>query len=308
MKLGLALPQRSGVDLQCDVVEVAEARPEERGFDSVWVGERPTFAAPGSERLYGIPGLPWPETDKGMCEPLTAMAAAAAVTERVRIGSSVLVAGPAPSGPASRRRWPPSTRSVAAGSSPASDRAGPTPISSAVGGALHRAATGWLERGVRRVRGGLGGRTPSRYRGSRDKRSTRHDGRAKAGVEAPGDRIRGAGEGFGQGGSPRRRVDTRRPPCDDGALGLWDQIREKATGYGRDASAMECVVRANIGLGDQSIDGERPPMVGSMDQVVEDIVETAWLGADELFIDLSQNEPFRGPRGWSTRPWRSRSG
>jgi hypothetical protein len=35
-------------------------------------------------------------------------------------------------------------------------------------------------------------------------------------------------------------------------------------------------------------------MVGSVDQVVEDIVETARLGADELFIDLSQNEPFQG--------------
>jgi alkanesulfonate monooxygenase SsuD/methylene tetrahydromethanopterin reductase-like flavin-dependent oxidoreductase (luciferase family) len=90
MKLGLALPQRYGVDLQRDVVKVAKLA-EEQGFDSVWVGERPTFAAPGSEGLYGIPGLPWPEAYKGMCEPLTAMAAAAAVTERVRIGSSVLV-------------------------------------------------------------------------------------------------------------------------------------------------------------------------------------------------------------------------
>src|SRR3954447_20966653 len=60
---------------------------------------------------------------------------------------------------------------------------------------------------------------------------------------------------------------------------LWDQIREKATGYGQDVSAMECGVGANVGLCAQPIGGERQPMVGSVDQVVEDIVETARLGA-----------------------------
>jgi alkanesulfonate monooxygenase SsuD/methylene tetrahydromethanopterin reductase-like flavin-dependent oxidoreductase (luciferase family) len=93
-----------------------------------------------------------------------------------------------------------------------------------------------------------------------------------------------------------RRADGWTPTAIPVAVAarLWDQIREKATGYGRDASAMECVVRANVELSDQPIGGERQPMVGSVDQVVEDIVETARLGADELFIDLSQNEPFQG--------------
>jgi hypothetical protein len=49
-----------------------------------------------------------------------------------------------------------------------------------------------------------------------------------------------------------------------------------------------------VGLSAQPIGGERQPMVGSVDQVIEEIVETAQLGADELFIDLSQNEPFQG--------------
>jgi hypothetical protein len=57
---------------------------------------------------------------------------------------------------------------------------------------------------------------------------------------------------------------------------------------------MECVVWANVELSDQPISGEHRLMVGSVDQVVEDIVETDRLGADELFIDLSQSEPFQG--------------
>jgi alkanesulfonate monooxygenase SsuD/methylene tetrahydromethanopterin reductase-like flavin-dependent oxidoreductase (luciferase family) len=57
MKLGLALLQRYGVDLRRDVVKIARLA-EERGFDSVWVGERPTYAAPGSEGLYGCTASP----------------------------------------------------------------------------------------------------------------------------------------------------------------------------------------------------------------------------------------------------------
>lgn len=209
----------------------------------MWVAERPTFAAPGSEGLYGIPGLPWPEAYEGTCEPLTAMAAAAGVTERVRIGSSALV--PAPHHPAQLA-------------------AALATIDQISGG---------------RVAAGIG------------------SGWAHSDFDAVGvpftDRNRLLDETFDVfeavwGRTPWSTTPAALPVAM--VARIWSQIREKATGYGRDASAMECVVRANIELNDQPIDG-------SVDQVVEDVVAKARLRADELFIDLSQTEPSRAPRG-----------
>jgi alkanesulfonate monooxygenase SsuD/methylene tetrahydromethanopterin reductase-like flavin-dependent oxidoreductase (luciferase family) len=65
---------------------------EAAGFDSLWVYERLLFPAEPADGLYGIRGLPWPSYYEGAADPLTVLAAAAAVTDRIRPGSSVLCA------------------------------------------------------------------------------------------------------------------------------------------------------------------------------------------------------------------------
>lgn len=123
-RLGLALPQMRQYDIGRDVPDVARTA-ETIGYDSLWVFERALFPEPATQGLYGIEGLPWPDTYRGVADPLVTLALAAAVTERALLGTSVLVAplhlpssSPSPS--------PRSTRRAAAASSRAWARAGRT--------------------------------------------------------------------------------------------------------------------------------------------------------------------------------------
>ncbi|MET9358788.1 LLM class F420-dependent oxidoreductase [Streptomyces sp. NPDC006617] len=90
-RLGLGLPQMRQYDIGKDVPDVARAA-ERMGYESLWVFERALFPEPATQGLYGIEGLPWPDTYRSVAEPLVTLALAAAVTERVRLGTSVLVA------------------------------------------------------------------------------------------------------------------------------------------------------------------------------------------------------------------------
>ncbi|MFJ8200630.1 LLM class F420-dependent oxidoreductase [Streptomyces sp. NPDC096152] len=90
-RLGLGLPQNRQYDLGRDVPDVARTA-ERIGYDSLWVYERALFPEPAAQGLYGVEGLPWPESYRHVADPLVTLTLAAAVTERVRLGSSVLVA------------------------------------------------------------------------------------------------------------------------------------------------------------------------------------------------------------------------
>jgi len=78
-------------DLGKDVPDVARAA-ERIGYDSLWVFERALFPEPATQGLYNIEGLPWPDSYRHVADPLVTLTLAAAATERVRLGSSVLVA------------------------------------------------------------------------------------------------------------------------------------------------------------------------------------------------------------------------
>ncbi|MFE1956432.1 LLM class F420-dependent oxidoreductase [Streptomyces sp. NPDC059479] len=91
VKLGLGLPQMKQYDLGRDVATVAHAA-EDTGYESLWVFERIIFPEPATQGLYGVPGLPWPDQYRSVADPLVTLTLAAAVTERARLGTSVLVA------------------------------------------------------------------------------------------------------------------------------------------------------------------------------------------------------------------------
>ncbi|MEU0742774.1 LLM class F420-dependent oxidoreductase [Streptomyces sp. NPDC006134] len=90
-RLGLGLPQMRQYDLGKDVPDVARAA-ERTGYESLWVLERALFPEPATQGLYGIEGLPWPDTYRNVADPLVTLTLAAAATERARLGTSVLVA------------------------------------------------------------------------------------------------------------------------------------------------------------------------------------------------------------------------
>jgi probable F420-dependent oxidoreductase len=91
VRLGLGLPQTRQYHLGRDVPEVARAA-EATGYDSLWVYERILVPEPARQGLYGVEGRPWPDHYRGVADPLVTLTLAAAVTERARLGTSVLVA------------------------------------------------------------------------------------------------------------------------------------------------------------------------------------------------------------------------
>jgi probable F420-dependent oxidoreductase len=92
IKLGTFLPQHAKFVIGRDVPVVAPA-VEQIGYESLWATERPLFPTPTRQPLFGIPGLDWPEYYRGLADPMITLTLAGAVTERARVGSSILIAG-----------------------------------------------------------------------------------------------------------------------------------------------------------------------------------------------------------------------
>ncbi|MFF3380951.1 LLM class F420-dependent oxidoreductase [Streptomyces sp. NPDC002680] len=91
VRLGLGLPQTRQYEIGRDVPDVARTA-EQIGYESLWVFERALFPEPATQGLYGMEGVPWPDMYRSVSEPLVTLTLAAAVTERARLGTSVLVA------------------------------------------------------------------------------------------------------------------------------------------------------------------------------------------------------------------------
>ena len=92
MRFGFYLPQGQMADPRHDVTLVAR-EAERIGYDSLWVFERVLFPLNPADGMYGVPGLAWADLYRHTADPLTVLTLAAAVTENVRLGTGVLVAG-----------------------------------------------------------------------------------------------------------------------------------------------------------------------------------------------------------------------
>ncbi|MEU4160931.1 TIGR03619 family F420-dependent LLM class oxidoreductase [Actinoplanes sp. NPDC026670] len=92
VKLGVSLPQFSQFTPGADVIAAARAM-EEIGYDSLWAFERVLVPEDqsGVHGLYGVPGLAWPQIYRGVADALVTLTTAAAVTERITLGTGVLV-------------------------------------------------------------------------------------------------------------------------------------------------------------------------------------------------------------------------
>jgi probable F420-dependent oxidoreductase len=92
VKIGVNLPQTTAYDLAHDVTAFARAA-ERIGFDSLWAYDRLMLPLDqsGAHGLFGVPDRPWPERYGRSTDPLITLALAAAVTERVELGTGVLV-------------------------------------------------------------------------------------------------------------------------------------------------------------------------------------------------------------------------
>ncbi|MEU6244985.1 TIGR03619 family F420-dependent LLM class oxidoreductase [Streptomyces sp. NPDC047024] len=281
IRLGLGLPQTHQYDIGRDVPEVARAA-ESIGYESVWVFERALFPEPATQGLYGIEGLPWPDSYRGVADPLVTLTLAAAATERVELGSSVLVAplhlpfqlakSLATLDAASRGRvlagfgtgWS-LDEYAASGIRPFAERGkvldevidvcravwGPDPV-------VHRGE-------ISDIPSAVVGPKPARplpiLLAARTRRALR--------------RVVDRADGWlpTTTGAGQLAADLR-------------ELRDLAAERGR-TKPLRTVLRANVTLRTKPYDdADRPAFTGSVDQVVEDLVAHAGIGLDDILVEL----------------------
>ena len=281
MEIGIALPHTGKFASPETIAYVAE-EAERRGHAAVWVLERllrPINPRPSSER----PSPAMPESYANVYDPLETLAYVAAKTERVRLGTSII------------------------------DALFHVPAILA-----RRFAT--LDRlSGRRVIAGLGqGYSPEEFAAANVPMSRRGAGfeefieamRAAWGpdpvhfsgrfYEIPESQINP--KPVQEDGPPILIAAMRKPAVERaGRLGLglnplapsWEALeaavgafREAARAAGHDPTTLP-VVRANTALGEE-MTGERPPLGGSPEQVVQDLGRLRELEVDELFFDMNR--------------------
>ncbi|MEU6070960.1 MULTISPECIES: LLM class F420-dependent oxidoreductase [Streptomyces] len=280
-RLGLSLPQNRQYALGKDVPDVARTA-EQIGYDSLWVYERALFPEPATQGLYGIEGMPWPDSYRGVAEPLITLTLAAGATERVRLGSSVLVA---PLHQPFQLAKSLATLDAASG--------GRVIAGFGTGWSLDEYAAAGIrpiaERGkvldeIIEVCRAVWGPDPVRY----DGRLTKIESAVVGPKPARPIPILLA--------ASNKRALTRLVDHADGWLPVgmgveqiaaqWAELQDLAAERGR-KEPIQTVLRVNAAHSAKPYDGpDRRPFQGNADQIVEDLAAHAAIGLEEILVDL----------------------
>ncbi|MCF3964798.1 TIGR03619 family F420-dependent LLM class oxidoreductase [Streptomyces fuscigenes] len=282
IKLGLSLPQMKQFNLARDLVPVARAA-EETGYDSLWVFERTLYPTPMTQGLYNIPGLEWPDAYRSVADPLVTLAMAAAVTERVRLGSSVLVAPYHV--PFQLARWFATLDVATDGRAIAGFGTGWSTDEYAAGSVAPIGRRGAVLDETLDIFAAVHGPDPVTHEGALSTIAPSEVG-PKPARPVP---VYLAASG---GAALRRLVDRADGwlPVGMSAAQLtaaWQGVRELAAERGRTRPIDVCV-RANVIRTPKPFEGEgRQPFQGSVKQIVEDVVAHAAIdGIGEILLDL----------------------
>ncbi|WP_055492912.1 LLM class F420-dependent oxidoreductase [Streptomyces sp. TP-A0356] len=280
-RLGLSLPQNKQYDIGRDVPDVARAA-EEMGYESLWVYERALFPESTTQGLYGIEGLPWPDSYRGVAHPLVTLTLAAAATHRARLGTSVLVAP---------LHVPFQLAKALASLDAASG--GRVVAGLGTGWSLDEYAAAGIrpfeERGkvmdeVIEVCRAVWGPDPVSYEG----RITKIYSAAVSPKPArPIPILLAATNRTAQ----RRLVDKADGwlPIGLGAdvvAAQWRELQDLAAERGR-TTPLQTVLRVNAAYTAKAYDGpDRGPFQGNVDQIIADLAAHAEIGLDDIFVDL----------------------
>ncbi len=90
MKLGVALPVAGAWATPENQIRVAQTA-ESLGYNSVWVFQRLLYALEPRNEYPPVPGPRWPAAFERVMDPIVTLSYVAAVTRRVRLGTSVLL-------------------------------------------------------------------------------------------------------------------------------------------------------------------------------------------------------------------------
>lgn len=287
LKLGLTLPQMKQFDLAKDVVTVARAA-EEIGYESLWVFERTLYPTPMTQGLYNVPGLAWPEAYRSVADPLVTLAMAGAVTERARLGTSVLVAPYHV--PFDLARWFTTFDAATGGRAVAGLGTGWSLDEYAAGSVAPFEERGAVLDELIDVLRAVSGPDPVSFEGRYSKIAPSEVG-PKPARPVPVYLAASNGKAL------RRVVDKA-----DGWMpvgmnaeqlqGAWQGLKSLAAERGR-TRPIAVTVRANVLHQEKPFEGEgRQPFQGNVEQIVGDLVAHAAIdGVDEVLLDLCITSP-----------------
>lgn len=283
MDIGLGIPQ-IGHFADPALTHEAAQRAEAIGFSSLWAFDRMlTPVAPRSAYPATADGLLPPEMGI-MLDPIVTLTVAATATERVRLGTSVLVAPWYP--PVLLARSLATLDLVSKGRLTVGLGLGwSLDEFEAVGAPMHHLGNRmeeilevlhmvWnhdvvdIETTGETIKPSRIGLRPAQPAGP----PIVMGAYSPAGFE----RIARRGAGWNPAGIPMTM-----------AMDIWKSIVATAQRYGRDTTSMRLVVRANVKLTDVAISGDaRPDFVGSFAQVRDDVRRAYDFGIDDLIVEL----------------------
>lgn len=282
MRIGIQSAQLGRLADPAAVRSVAEAA-EQLGYSSLWVVDRLPVAVEPAEGYGGMEGMPIPAEQRRTLDPLAVLAAAAALTHRVRLGTSVLV-GP----------WYPPALLARSLTTLDVLSQGRLEVGLGIGWSRHeRRSLGLPEEGLGARLDALldvldahWGDGPVAYDGPAGTMAPSH--RDLAPVQVPRPPVLLAA--YSPAGLDRvaRRADGWNPaglPVDAVAL-MWAQVKDLAVRHGRDPEHLRLVVRANVELADAPLGVDRPTYHGTVEQVAADLDATRRVGAHEVILSV----------------------
>lgn len=287
MRLGIQLTH-VGQSATAEAVRTCATAAEELGYASLWVLDR--LLAPVDPSVgYGGTDEPMPQGMAHSIDPLAALSYAAAVTDRVLLGTSVLCAPFYE--PAVLARALTGIDVLSGGRLQVGLGVGWSPEEMAAAG------TSLSERAHRMdelldVLDAWWGADPVRHRGRRTSiapsvmglkpvQRPRPPVLLAAYTQAGFDRIARRADGWNPAGYP---VELLAP--------TFRAICDTAESHGRDPERLRLVVRANATLSPVPLKGSRESYHGDVDQIAEDLAATAAAGTDEVILGLmSHDEP-----------------
>src|SRR5215216_868815 len=257
MRLGFALPTSGPWASPENQLQVAQ-EAEQLGYASLWAPQRLLYALEPKNGFHGVPGQAWPPSMRQVVDPIVTLAYVAAVTSRVRLGTSVLC-------------MPYFSPILLARQLASLDRV--------CGGRLDVGlGLGWSEDEYE------ASSVPFGQRGRRGDEFVRC---LKAiwtdeVVEFKGEFYR----------VPKSLVEPKplqrpHPPILIGGYGPAATRRAAAEEAGRDPASLRIVCRGTLRVFDSSQGADRRPLFGTLDEIRADLERYAAAGLTELFLDAN---------------------
>jgi probable F420-dependent oxidoreductase len=292
MKLGLALPNLTPLGTRENNITFAQ-EAERLGYDSLWVTERLLY--PVQPRQLQM-GKPWPDVYRYALDPLDTLVFVAGVTEKIRLGTSVL---DFPFYQPARLAKRIATLDVLSG--------GRAVIGAGLGwsedefiasGVPYNQRSGRFTEMIQAINA-LFGPDPVEFHGKyyhvpatifNPKPLQKPRPPLLIGGFAPAALARAAkyADGF----------NPVAPPDGEKFKGFFPLVRKVWEEAGRGPEMPQIVVRVNHGyLTEKPIEGARLFLTGSVEQVREDMSKLAEWGASEVFFDVKRDF-FQQPDGF----------